>query len=67
MPTDRSRKKSAEKRRPTIRVRNVDAVLLRCATIERRLGDIDSQLNVLTQNVASIQAQVDHIADKWRS
>jgi hypothetical protein len=39
-------------------------VLLRCATIERRLEAIDAMLNIQAQRMASMQAQIDHLAAK---
>jgi hypothetical protein len=64
-PTRRPRKKPVAKRR--LRIGKEDDVLLRCATIERRLEAVDALFNILTQRMTALQAQVDHLAAKIRS
>jgi hypothetical protein len=68
MSPRRSTKKAAAKRgRTGRRLADADAVLLRCATIERRLEGVDAALNILAQQISAIQAQIDHLAAKIRS
>jgi hypothetical protein len=54
------------RRSPRRRTPDVDAVLLRCATIERRLEGIDAMLNIQGQRLSALQEQIDHLASKRR-
>jgi hypothetical protein len=64
-PTRRPHKEPVTKRQPGIAT--LDAVLMRCATIERRLDAIEARMDNQTQRVSAMQAQIDQLADKSRS
>ena len=57
----KERRQSSRRQSP-----DVDAVLLRCATIERRLEGIDAVLNIQAQRISSLQEQMDHLAARRR-
>jgi len=48
------------------RVPDVDAVLLRCATIERRLESIEVVQSIQAQRMSTLQEELDHLAGKQR-
>jgi hypothetical protein len=62
MPSRRTPKTPVKKRRrsPRRQIPDVEAVLLRCTTIERRLEGLEAALNIQAQQMSAIQAQLDH-------
>ena len=63
-PPRKKAKRRSSSRRP---LASVDSVLLRCATIERRLEGIETAMNIQAQRMSAMQAQIDHIASNPRS
>ena len=61
----RAAKKSVKKRKRQGFV-DVDAVLLRCVTIERRLEGIEAVQDIQAQRMSTLQEQLDHLESKRR-
>ena len=64
----RTNKEPVKERRQSSRRQppDVDALLLRCATIERRLEGIDAVLNIQAQRISTLQEEMDHLATRRR-